>query len=170
MTNNWANLRRLRFVPRWAVVATIREQNVAEHSFHVLWIHAWLAEKFRFTVGSYYDALRILTHDDDEAVSGDAPSPSKGFASTESADAAKCWLKVADCLEAALFMREEAALGNSTTAPIEHDAIYRGQLWVERLRSFGWQIDGGFERVLNQLWDEVDTSKHPMMKGIKYDD
>lgn len=163
-------LRRLRFVPRWAVVPTLRSQNVAEHSFHTLWIYAWLYDRYQFNAPSFYDALRVLAHDADEAISGDAPGPSKGPPNTEGASADKAWMKVADYLEAGLFLLEEQALGNTCLDPILDDLKWRGGLWVEHLSSFGWfvGVDGHkhFEVMLDDLWSEVSIHDHPGLRGL----
>lgn len=119
--------RRLSWVPRWAVHPTHRTQNVAEHSFGVcaltLWVLALHEQKND-------DAFRCLclthavTHDADEAVTGDAPSPTKDGRRKKAAALAQheIVVKVADILEACVFMQEEILMGNHVYAnPLMQD-------------------------------------------------
>lgn len=107
-------LRRLSWVPRWAVVPTIHKQNVAEHSFHVSVLALWLVSlhargddgNFKLDV-----LLAAMQHDADEARSGDAPSPYKDTP-LDTEDQVEIVVKCADKLEALLFIEEERRLGN----------------------------------------------------------
>lgn len=161
---DWPALRRLSFVPRWTIVPTVYKQNVAEHTFHVLWIYLWLHNRFAVSKNDFYALCRIIEHDADEAMTGDGPSPSKPFPDASDADAERCWIKIADYLEAYLFIREDAALGNSTMNAICIDVCNRGQVFVERLRAFGWGVPD-FTKLASDLWGEVDVKKHPGMRG-----
>lgn len=114
--------RRLSFVPRWSVVPTIRQQSVAEHSFHVAQAVLWLLPQHAvWHTGNHMDrtvfeseALKeALLHDLDEAAKGDAPSPSKKPKDAEGMTQVQILVKVADVLEAIGFIHEEKALGNN---------------------------------------------------------
>ena len=124
-------LRRLADVPRWAVIPTIHKQSVAEHSFHVAHIALWLIDYYpRIPISDYIitDVLYYaLIHDETEAITGDIPSPAgqrhipgkssafektSGQGATTADDDVRDLLKVADLLEAFLFVKEEMALGN----------------------------------------------------------
>jgi hypothetical protein len=109
--------------------------------------------------------MRIAAHDDEEAIEGDAPGPSKGMPDASNADQEKCWLKIADYLEACMTIREDAALGNSTLSGIFTDACNRGQIFVERLREFGVDVHS-FSAIEAFLWRKVDIHKHPGMRGV----
>lgn len=111
--------RRLSVVPRWSVVPTVRKQNVAEHSYHVVMLCMWMMP---FLAGGsdlafQWDVVRLaLAHDLEEAADGDAPSPSRPVIDYSTADQAKVVVKVADILEAYLFMQEETCMGNTHNA------------------------------------------------------
>lgn len=69
------------FVPRWAIIRTIRQQNVAEHSYFVA-IYADQIARFIDAgtwTGEFYATLMryALYHDMDEILSGDISSPAK---------------------------------------------------------------------------------------------
>lgn len=53
-----------------------------------------------------------LDHDEDEAVTGDTPSPSKPRADSSTLSKVELVVKCADILEAIVFLEEEAAMGN----------------------------------------------------------
>lgn len=136
-------LRRLSIIPRWATVPTIHGQSVAEHSFHVAWIAGWLGGHSK---SNTFDLARLLwaaiIHDDPEAVSGDIASPykkdpaiSKAIKAHEELMGYGLWgvegltpqekviLKVADLLEALLFIHEERHIGNSTLGGVYMDVM-----------------------------------------------
>lgn len=71
----------LMHVPRWAIVPVGRPQSVAEHTFGVMVILLDLPTVLDLGVPTHELArcLRVaLTHDGDEAWSGDLPGPFKG--------------------------------------------------------------------------------------------
>lgn len=163
-TPNALNLRRLATVPRWAVIPTLRKQSVAEHSFHVLWLFQWVANKLEIETNlSFEDALLVLFHDWDESETGDIPGPNKGRPSTDHCDQFKCVLKIADCLEAWLFIAEDQAMGNSTLSDIRRDVEYKGQVWLEATPGY----DGGhvFVSLAGLLASECNPTDHPVMKA-----
>ena len=108
--------RRLHFVPRWTIVPTLRRQNVAEHTFGVARIVLWLLKlhesghepEFRLSALEH-----ALEHDDEEAITGDRPSSSKTRKTVSGEDQIEVIVKVADCLEALVFLHEEKAMGNN---------------------------------------------------------
>ena len=149
------------------MVPHVKPQNVAEHSFHVLWIYFWLYEKYAFNTPSFFDAMRVLAHDADEAMTGDHPSPTKGLPDTSEAMQNKCWVKIADCLEMDVFLREEKALGNSAIDDIQKDNSYRAQCWVDKLKTFGCTVPK-FDKLADTLWDEIKINKHVGLRGVEY--
>jgi 5'-deoxynucleotidase YfbR-like HD superfamily hydrolase len=71
-------LRDLAHVKRWAIVRTLRDQSVAEHSYYVTMYandiasHLGLDESVQLTI-----LKRALWHDVDEILTGDIPGPHK---------------------------------------------------------------------------------------------
>ena len=118
---------RMSVVKRWGIVRTIKQQSVAEHCFNVQRI----AIKLAGLVGVLeYERLfeisqAALHHDDDEAVTGDIPSPAKMYVHTEkwvdvqarawyddASPETKAIVKLADLLEAYHFLALEIRMGN----------------------------------------------------------
>lgn len=127
--------RRLGIVPRWVVVPTIQHQTVAEHCFHVARTALWLVrllphmgEKGMDLSAYEHDILiEALRHDDDEAATGDNPSPTKGPKDFTTYNTLKLVVKVADMLESLAFLHEEMSMGNRRVQEVTDDAyqIYR---------------------------------------------
>jgi 5'-deoxynucleotidase YfbR-like HD superfamily hydrolase len=118
---------RLSVISRWAVVNTIKRQSVAEHCFNVERISRRIAVNWLgITDSSKLDRISqiALHHDDDEAVTGDLPSPAKNILSEKYLDAHReLWyniespehniVKLADKMEAYWFLAMEYKLGNT---------------------------------------------------------
>lgn len=119
---------RLCHVPRWSVIPMGRQQTVAEHSFRVAAIAVALGD--RICSGNGYDghismlyeaAWASLTHDCEEAVGGDIPSPYRKLMGVDHgslvrelcpnlppapSDKYVAWLvKMADMIEATTYLR-----------------------------------------------------------------
>ncbi len=115
--------RRLRYVDRWAVIPTVKKQNVAEHSFHVIAIARWLtryhAQQFEssFVLGVMYEAL---VHDEEESITGDMPTTSKPRKDYSTWSQEKIVVKVADIIEQLAYIRDEEAMGNKTLIEVRH--------------------------------------------------
>ena len=112
---------RLQHVPRWGIVPTIRKQTVAEHSHGVTVIALWLLNRYlpdeRETAVLEYAAR----HDEYESMTGDTPATAKitGLIVDNTPTGAyskttKNIVKVADFIEALLFICGEEAMGNKT--------------------------------------------------------
>lgn len=142
MRRRLADLRRLSYVPRWAIVPTIQRQNVIEHTghvcmlAHVFYLFAEARGDTEITSLGYEAIMReALTHDAGEALLGDTPSPTKralrarGVVSVDHLEGnVRSWLTGTrsdrtdrriktlvswlDVLEAAMFLSEEEAMGN----------------------------------------------------------
>src|SRR5262245_21166955 len=117
---------RLGIVPRWVILRTIQKQSVAEHCFNVERIATqiallWFGETERVTLISQL----ALHHDDDEAITGDIPTPAKARLMEEiiddrdtpwytlTSDRDKKIVKLADMMEAWWFLAMEYKMGNS---------------------------------------------------------
>lgn len=124
-------MNRLKIVPRWCVIPTLRRQNVAEHTFHVMVICDWLLKFHRDVTPEFsLEVMReALGHDRDEAITGDISAGSKPIpdaAKVATKSDAEIVLKVADYLECIAFLNEEIRLGNTTYPPsIIEDALDR---------------------------------------------
>lgn len=134
---------RLSTVPRWNIVRTIRQQNVAEHSFNVALIADWLCDTyFPLSESEKLAVIRnALLHDKSEGFSGDVASPAKGFFNEDlmlryhaqkgritrhdpllSVEHEKI-VKLADRIDAAIFMRIEMIMGNKTVVRLYDELI-----------------------------------------------
>jgi len=114
--------RELAHVPRWCIVRTIRQQSVAEHAFFV----ARYAATISTLMGVEPSATMLqyaLHHDDEELHSGDIPTPYKRkIRVPETTSILEIMLseeevkivKIADMMEAALFLVDEQLMGNKT--------------------------------------------------------
>lgn len=136
-----SQIRILSNVPRWTIIRTIQNQNVAEHSYYVAlyvnYITRWLG----------YDPLRrlkliqaALMHDMDEMLTGDIPAPAKkrhlhiqqgalledlsGLTNIPLDMDEKNILKAADLFEACMFLSDETDLGNDTIPTLQRELIH----------------------------------------------
>jgi 5'-deoxynucleotidase YfbR-like HD superfamily hydrolase len=124
---------RLSHVRRWGILRTVRQQSVAEHCFNV----ALLSERIAKNWFREYDPTTIvqiyqwaLNHDHPEALSGDVPTIVKDLLNEEELevrygdmipvlksdvpDYIRNIVKIADRLDAIIFLRMEESLGNKT--------------------------------------------------------
>ena len=169
---------RLSWVPRWTVIPTTREQSVAEHSYNVLCLTMWLLETHNLTLSDedtvvMYELAAL--HDIGEASTGDMPAPAKG---EPKYDECKDWrdalLKVADCLEAHIFLRAEQDMGNHTVYSIQCHVDDRLDAWYAKFLSLAteadvWRGQTGAARtlgtLLNMTHDEFSLGIHPVMEN-----
>ena len=103
-------------VKRWVIVNTSRNQSLAEHSFNVIAITRELCN--RLNVNDARAMKYAFDHDLDEILTGDIPTPAKkrlgidtgdgyeGKSLVECSDLEIAVVKVADVLEAILFIEE----------------------------------------------------------------
>lgn len=125
--------RDLQYVRRWGIVRTTRDQSVAEHSYYVTLYARQIAAKF-FPKWSYGEGLLMaaLLHDMSEIHTGDLPAGvkrDKNLIVNGVSDYSEMWMnphskkiiKVADCLEAMIFIQEEKVMGNKTVKEVEID-------------------------------------------------
>lgn len=168
-------LNRLAAVPRWTVIPTIRTQSVAEHSFNVAWICEVLASFLDERCSEYqslsmmdrYDLLwQAIIHDEAEAISGDIAAPfrrgsighgikhyEKGCQRGHTTKPfIKKIVKIADCVEAWLFLTQEVEMGNRSILPIVQD--------VERTLEKHWLDIFRFNH-LNEFMAYLKVNLHP---------
>lgn len=91
--NQLLDLLALSHVPRWTIIATSRQQSVAEHSHRVAVIAQYILDDIAPSAsnGWHEEILRwAIMHDGPEAITGDIPTPFKrilhesGFETSES--------------------------------------------------------------------------------------
>jgi len=113
-------------VRRWNIVATSRDQSVAEHSFNVCMIARALCKRLNMDDDKIIKAA--LEHDLDEVVFGDIPSPMKAKLMKDGIDVNKYVgnemreldmlqqkvLKTADLLDAYLFLKDHGVGSHAT--------------------------------------------------------
>lgn len=185
MNDTLLRLRRLATVPRWAVVSTIRNQSVAEHSFHVATLCLWLGPLHDDVYAGNTSMGDVLTsalrHDEMESISGDVPSPIKPHMEGTSMDmlgakldldqygcslAIKQIVKVADVLEALIFLNEEMGMGNKSVLRIQR-SIYPSLVsqWT------GFNYKKGREKptaakIMQEAINIFDPETHPALDHI----
>ena len=93
---------KLGHVPRWAIVDMSKEQSVAEHTFRTAAIYHFIADR----LGLETPWWKILTHDIDEAETGDIPSNFKngGEFKISKQSTEKSLLQLADTVEARIWL------------------------------------------------------------------
>jgi 5'-deoxynucleotidase len=128
---------KLSHVKRWSIVRTIQSQSVAEHSYRVALIAARLAllafePRHRdAALARVYDYA--LRHDAVESITGDIPTPASRFIDKERIEGqlevyigaipdvspeVERIVKIADLLEAVLFLMVEESMGNRSVEKI----------------------------------------------------
>lgn len=172
---------RLSAVTRWGIIRVLQKQTVTDHSFRVTLIADKVArEWFKVTDPTklYSVSYHALRHDRLEAVSGDFPGIIKDLVnedglSTRYADQfpaykvtplAKKVVKIADRIEALMFLRLELALGNSTVEYVIADVqeslnkylheIGRPDLWqryIDEILYGGWSATGMKCHPMNRM-------------------
>ena len=160
---------RLSVVKRWGIVRTIQDQSVAEHSFRVALIAEKIARQwFNATPEQTFFVLHYaLQHDKLEAVSGDFPSIIKDIVDEDAikeryadqfaddvvvTDNVKRIVKLADKMEAMLFMVTEQALGNTTVGAVVGNLLDNTRRFI---RDEFPEVSGQFETWANSDWGSV---------------
>jgi hypothetical protein len=102
-----------------------------------------------------------LTHDIKEAAEGDAPSPSKKATLTR--DQVHVVMKVADILEAYMFVQEEIGMGNVLgTIGLLEDLEDRLHPWF---LAFDWKIPVTVNALLEMTKNVVHSRSHPALEA-----
>lgn len=129
------NMRKLSNVKRWGTIQTLQHQSVAEHSYNVTAYVAGIC-KAMGTPSSHMGPILVwaLSHDLEEAITNDIPTPAKkrlkgsiDFFQMKAVGEDNFWpidtdemdetdfqiVKLADLLDAAVFLQRETQLGNN---------------------------------------------------------
>jgi hypothetical protein len=134
--------RNLADIRRWSIVRTTREQSVVEHSFYVALMVPRLLRQYGFEDPQMLlDATQYaLRHDMSEVLTGDIATPIKkrlpegaftmmemefGFPPEEIDPIVQQAVKVIDLFEAAAFLAEEIAIGNSRVVDVQRVIKYK---------------------------------------------
>lgn len=121
-------------VMRWGIVRTIRHQTLTDHCHWVALLTRRLLKRAGINDPAAVVAAMdyALCHDDDELITGDLPTPFKkklngvheeavrdfGLTPPPPSDMVKTVVKLADNLDAALFLAEEISLGNGRVVDV----------------------------------------------------
>jgi 5'-deoxynucleotidase YfbR-like HD superfamily hydrolase len=124
--------RELAYVPRWSILRVNKRQSVAEHCYFVTRYVIELAKLLNYPLKSDFIET-VLCHDDGEIHSGDIPTPWKKKIGIREevleiealTDFERKLLKIADVLEAILYLVDEQLSGNVTTDPAEESLSTR---------------------------------------------
>jgi hypothetical protein len=153
-------------VPRWAVVPTVQKQTVGGHIQRGAAILMFLKPHLNVSGLVFSQVLEEwLEHDEDEAATGDTPSPSKGKPNVLPQCQKKAIVKTVDWLEARRFLQEDHRLGNwyaRPNGPVAQDLSRKLDL-VPSAGLFKWH---GLDP--RELLDKALSSvhEHPGMEGI----
>jgi len=163
-------IRRLKYVDRWSVIPTIRRQSVADHSFHVIWIATWLAQKTNQYDNSLASEILLhgITHDKSESYTGDIPSPAKRSGRVTEvlpfplhliSELAEEVCGVADIVEAVISCNEEIGMGNAAMAPVKEGLLNTLTSCVDSCEHWTGTIHD-----VGDLLKIVNVATHPSME------
>lgn len=132
------DLRDLAHIPRWAIARVNRRQSVAEHSYFVALYVIDICEKLKEEPSAAL-LKAALTHDHDELSSGDIPTPYKKKNCLPSNidlsinERELLILKLADKLEAVLYLADEIISGNNAVEELFQDLEFNLMLHADDL-------------------------------------
>lgn len=165
---------RLQHVPRWSITPTINKQTVAEHSHGVAAIAIWLIrESAENPMVDKAEVLKYaIEHDAWESVTGDTPSVAKARRLIEDktpkddvSTMTKGIVKLADFLEALVFLKTEIAMGNTLADNVfnyVYDAatdFYNGTDWLRAYIKYN-----DFFPLWRNFSTEANAVLHPGMR------
>lgn len=150
----------LSYTKRWIINPTLRESNVAEHTFRVLAIALYLLEWCRASnprhrIDTLHLILDVIDHDREECHTGDIPSTGKHITGEVPMveDMVVRLRKVADSIETYSFW---VHWGNHEIGGLMHDPLHnpQGQWETKRILAYtdGWpELRQGAAQVLRIL-------------------
>lgn len=163
------NMRRLAEVPRWQIAPTIQVQTVQSHCVFVAYIYMYLLEEFGLKPTND-DFRRAIEHDEDEAIHGDTPSTSKQARDPKAVHNIRhVLLKVADYVEAVVFLEEERALGNQrVNRIINHVVTKQYTPWMNRALELTHNklMFGAGASWLAHFLEEFSPERHPALEEL----
>lgn len=150
----------LSYVRRWAIAPTFRDQSVAEHTFRVMVIAYYLADRVYWPdhaadYADYMLMMAVMDHDLDEVYTGDLPGPDKdkkgtsGLRDLTLMTPIECLIKVADSIETGTFWVQ---WGNG--AAWNHRYANAPQRDLDKISHYGSKIPGLTE-VAMEVWKNV---------------
>jgi len=145
-----------------------------------MWLAIWLGKKLEAEMSEGEIVLKVMYHDELEAVFGDRPSPSKICKISEVMTAEEAFLKLADLLEAILFLASESTLGNNAIQDVLKfvrlkfekvcDILNTKQLLEGGQGTTMWvkdKIDSSL--LLGEAMDTFSVCRHPVMEFSDYE-
>lgn len=189
------------FVPRWGIIRTIRQQNIAEHAYFVA-VYADQIAQIISWMGPRDQLFRLtLSHDWEEILSSDIASPAKrvmkkaagfgwalfekwtfgrimdrvpdfcrwGVFPDESLQSqAHSILKLADLLEAILFLADELNMGNNNVVACKsflEDTLWSSITELDRFSSLSQR-----EELIKQFKAAIDSASYGCSKLVRGDE
>lgn len=172
---------------RWTIVRTIRQQTLTDHCY---WVESF-TERLLERAGIFDPAVVVAAtkyarhHDDDELVTGDLPTPFKkklngvheeavrdfGLTPPPPSGMVKTVVKVADNLDAALFLAEEIGLGNGRVVDVLNVIMVKLEASANAFQTYyrtGHCYDegpGGLALALKALVRAVQHSRADPLEG-----
>lgn len=145
-------IRSLSDVPRWSTLRTIQKQNVAEHSFYVMFYARQIVEFLELTDWLLQVLVYAMWHDAEEQFTGDGPGPWKRLAidvdRSEVAarrllserhpdwpegpvhDTVKAIVKMANLIDELMFLANDFQMGNRNVVGVMNNTMERVELMV----------------------------------------
>lgn len=159
-------------VHRWNIVATIRNQSLAEHTFNVVFIARAICKEMNHPDDAVIKLA--LEHDLDEIVTGDIPTPTKdrmrqlGFNPDDvhggevksRGGIAKAIVKAADMIEASWFIEQNAITRHAQEVKQYMMARTRDHLDImcdDDREEMGWRKAAGFSA--KKVWRQIREGK-----------
>lgn len=121
-------------VKRWHIVETARPQSLAEHQWSVAMLTDEICKRLGYPAENRKQLVyAAMVHDNDEVISGDAPSPTKGAPKAYPPEKGGAIVKAADLLEALWFIAQHG-VGRHGKA-VEKDCADRLMLFLRTCQS-----------------------------------
>lgn len=161
---------RMSYLKRWQILADMRQQSVAEHSYNTGVISAEIAS--RAGLGSYVVECVVTCstfHDFDEIYTGDIPTVTKqtigggnldyimdtigglpAFANTKYTGLTKQIVKLADLIEAAAYITINGHPNNT-----HHNKVKRG--CVDAMNSYAVKLGDDYHAIATAIYTELCT-------------
>lgn len=190
-------LRTAAVVKRWSIVRTLADDLVSSHSYFVTFYALQIARLIDW-VGPYADlTFTALMHDAEEFITGDLVSPVKreiidegkyaNYVSTQMkqrlplveaqleaimdsgwASSIDRIIKVADKVDAVIFLITEQRMGNTVLEPLYNDALKNlTEAWADLHVELGTYSGRSLELWDNEIWPAIQAHWHHGSVGIQ---